>query len=222
MPAYSQVPTFHFLTLRGEGIVQELGLLEAIWAFFLPQYPRGFSSSWTLFNKDWVFSGTLNMKDAKRPRNKYLLEWLSLPEVPRNESLGQGWSADAYLGGTVPGQWEWGQRGDRQGRMGACMVMGRYHCDGHGLTTAPKEASDKPAQPGKTSLDRLCGKSVLWREEAIEKAGCLTFSYLLLSIGPFIESCSRSQIPCPGVWGMVPGHACLHESVLPGWRLRCS
>ena len=30
MAAYSQVPIFHFLTLRGEGIVQELGLLEAI------------------------------------------------------------------------------------------------------------------------------------------------------------------------------------------------
>lgn len=41
------------------------------------------------------------------------------------------------------------------------MVAGHYHSDGHGFTTAHKEASDKSAQPGKTSLDRLCGKSVL-------------------------------------------------------------
>ena len=109
---------------------------------------------------------------------------------------------------------EKGRKAGKDGRHST--VMGHCHCDGHCFTTSHKEASDERAQLSKNSLDRLCGESILWREEAIEEAGCLAFSCLLFPLAP-LGSCSRSQIPCLGMWVLVPGHACLHGSVLP-WR----
>lgn len=81
MPAYPQVPIFHFLTLRGKEFYKS-------WASWRPS-----EHSSTTVSKRFQFklnsiqqrSGLLwhpNMKDAKRPRNKQL--------APRNESLGQG------------------------------------------------------------------------------------------------------------------------------------